>query len=101
MSKFTLIVQRTAQIDLDEAFFWYEEKRINLGFRFIEDFEQTLKKITVNPFFASKIDDLLRSASLKVFPYEVVYIVDEENYSIIVIAINHFKREPFWYKERN
>lgn len=101
MSKYKLIIQKSAQLDLDEAFIWYEEKRVDLGFRFIDDFENTITKIIANPFFASRVDDELRSASLKVFPYEIVYTINEVNYTIIVIAINHFKRAPFWYKERN
>lgn len=31
MSKYKLIIQKPAQLDLDEAFIWYEEKRVDLG----------------------------------------------------------------------
>jgi hypothetical protein len=79
MSKYKLILQKPAQLDIDEAFIWYEEKRLDLGFRFIDDFEIALNKIGTNPFFASKIDNELRAASLKIFPYEIVYTVDETN----------------------
>ena len=100
MSKYKLIIQNAAQLDLDEAFIWYEEKKLDLGFRFIEEFEIILTKIIANPFFASKVDKELRSASLKIFPYEIVYKIDESSDTIIIIAINHFKREPLWYKKR-
>ena len=100
MSKYKIVVQNAAQLDLDEAFIWYEEKKLNLGFRFIEDFENILNKIITNPFFASKVDSELRAASLKIFPYEIVYKIDKLSDTIIIIAINHFKREPLWYKKR-
>ena len=100
MSKYKLIIQNAAQLDLDEAFIWYEEKKSDLGFRFVEEFEIILTKIIANPFFASKVDSELRAASLKIFPYEIVYKIDKLSDTIIIIAINHFKRAPMWYKKR-
>lgn len=100
LPKYSVVIQKPAQLDLDEAFVWYEEKRLGLGFELIADFEKTLLQIIKNPFFASEIVENIRAASLKRFPYEIGYIVDESSKKVFVIVFNHFKREPLWFKGR-
>ena len=97
---YKFIIQRFAQIDLDEAFIWYEEKTAGLGFKLIEDFDVTANKIITNPFYTTKITNELRAASLTIFPYEIVYVIEPNTYTISVIAFSHFKRKPIWYKLR-
>ncbi|MFT4094050.1 MAG: hypothetical protein QM640_10450 [Niabella sp.] len=97
---YTLVIQRPAQIDIDEAFIWYEEQSIGLGIRLIEDFDKTADKIISNPSYAGKVTNELRGAPLSISPYEIVYITDEKTATIIVIALSHFKRAPHWYKKR-
>jgi hypothetical protein len=69
---FELVITRRAQIDLDEIFVWYEEQQLGLGLKFI-GFEEVLNKINRNPYYALCIEEDARSATLKKFPYEVVY----------------------------
>ncbi len=99
-SVYKLIIQKPAQIDLDEAFIWHEEKSDGLGFRLMEDFEETISKIFANPFYASKVNEELRAASLQKFPYEIIYAIDTKHFIIAIVVFNHFKREPLWYKSR-
>lgn len=97
---FVIIVSREAEFDLDESFIWYEEQKDNLGFEFIEAFENTLKDILLNPYYASLIEGEARSASLKRFPYSVVYRIDLERLQVRVIAIIHQHRHPNWISKR-
>lgn len=97
---FVIVISKAAEIDLDESFIWYEEQKDNLGFEFIEAFEKTLNDILTNPFYASTIDGDARSASLKKFPYSVIYRIDSERLQIRVIAIIHQHRHPYWISNR-
>jgi plasmid stabilization system protein ParE len=97
---FDLIIKREAQIDLDEAFIWYEERKENLGFEFISEVENCFNKIIFNPYYASLIEEDARAASIKRFPYHIIYRVDESKNQIRVIAISHQHRSPDWFKER-
>ena len=97
---FEIVLRREAQIELDEIFIWYEEQKIGLGLDFINEFEATINKITHNPYYASYIEIDARSASLKKFPYEIIYRIDEVNWQVRIIAIIHQRRNPTWFRRR-
>ena len=100
MINYTIVLRRDAQTDLDEIIIWYEEQQQRLGFEFIYEFEITLRKILRNPFYASFFEADARGASLKKFPYQVIYRIDEDTSLIRIIAIIHQHRNPTWFKKR-
>jgi plasmid stabilization system protein ParE len=93
---FKLIVRREAQIDLDEIFVWYEERKIGLGFEFLEEFDNLVNKILDNPYFASVILEDARAATPKRFPYDVVYRIDIMQKEIRIIAVSHPPKPQTW-----
>ncbi len=97
---FRIVVSREAEFDLDESFVWHEEQKDDLGFEFIEAFEKTINDILNTPFYAAIIEDDVRSATLKRFPYSVIYRVIVERFEIRVIAIIHQHRHPNWIRNR-
>lgn len=97
---FEIVLRIQAQIDLDETFVWYEEQKTGLGFAFLEEFEVSIYKIARNPFHASYIANEARSASLKRFPYEIIYRVDDTKKQVRIIPIIHPRKDPEWFKQR-
>ncbi len=97
---FEIVLRKEAQIDVDEIFIWYEEQKVGLGIKFINEFENTIQKIAVNPFYASFIEMDARSVSLKRFPYQMIYRVDEARREVRIIAVIHHKRNPEWFSRR-
>lgn len=97
---YELFITKSAQLDLDEIFIWYEEQKTHLGREFIEEFDQTVNRISKNPFFASLVDQEARSASLKKFPYQIVYRIIESDSQIRIIAVVHHHRNPEWFRQR-
>ena len=97
---FQLIVTKAAEIDLDESFVWYEKQKEELGFAFILEFEKTLNKIMSNPFYPSLIEDDARSASLKRFPYTIIYRILTKQLQVRIIAVIHQHRDPEWIRTR-
>ena len=95
-----LIVTKAAEIDLDESFVWYEKQKEELGFAFILEFEKTLNKIMSNPFYPSLIEDDARSASLKRFPYTIIYRILTKQLQVRIIAVIHQHRDPEWIRTR-
>ena len=65
---FEVVLRSEAEKDLDEIFGWYEEQQLELGFKFLADFENTIRKILRNPVYASFIIEDARGATLKKFP---------------------------------
>jgi plasmid stabilization system protein ParE len=97
---FEIVLRKDAQLDLDEIFVWYEEQKEGLGFEFIDSFEKVLNKIVSNPYYASFILEDARGVSLKRFPYEVIYRVDESLRQVRIIAVIHQHRNPEWFRNR-
>lgn len=86
------ILSERAQRELEEAWTWYEEKQGGLGDRFTEAVFQKLKQLEDNPFKGSLRHSIYRESIVKVFPYIIIYTV-EENF-IFVHSIFHYNRNP-------
>ncbi len=97
---FEIVLRREAEVDLDKIFIWYEEQKVGLGLDFINEFEAVIYRILRNPSYASYIKADARSASLKRFPYDVIYRINELNRQVRIIAVIHQRRSPEWFKSR-
>ena len=81
-----------AEQELDEAFFWYEEQVVGLGNSFLDEFNQSVKRIVAYPALYEQIDNDLRRCLMNRFPYGIIYGIDGEQ--IIIVALAHLKRRP-------
>lgn len=88
-----------AESEIDEAFQWYEDQRIGLGYVFLAEFNQTVDRIVAYPKAYTVVETSLRRALVKRFPYGVIYGIDEERGCIVVVAVSHLHREPFYWME--
>ncbi len=77
MNRWKIIIEDLAQLDLHVAYEWYEKEKAGLGEELLDSFEETISIIERNPLHASSYDETSRSATLKRFPYEVIYLVNE------------------------
>ena len=87
-----IVVKELAKYDIDEIFLWYESKKEGLGLAFIIDFDNTIIKIKRNPFYAGFIEGKARNASLKKFPYNIIFTIEEN--IVFVHAVIHQSRNP-------
>ena len=91
MSK-SFIVKPSAELDITEAYLWYEERLEDLGLDFIEEVEEVFTRIKANPeSFEIKYEET-RFAFTDRFPFAVHYIIEAKK--IIVLAVLHTKRNP-------
>lgn len=95
-----LIIRKRAEIQITEAYTWYENKQANLGNDFLLSIEGSLKTIEKDPeAFQLKYKNI-RAIYTKHFPYGVFYFINKKD--IIVIAIFHLSRNPkLWKKLTN
>ncbi len=87
-----------AQLELDEAFAWYEEQVVGLGYEFLDEFDQTVRLIVSFPEMAEIIEVEARRRLLNRFPYGVIYGIDGN--TVVIIAITHLKRKPGYWTSR-
>ncbi len=96
--KYRIIIRPEAEVDLADAFSWYEDKRQGLGYDFLLQVEAGLKFIGRLPEIHSVGYKGTRNHFIKRFPYKIIYIVEYN--TVIVLAVLHGKRSPELMKKR-
>ncbi len=96
---YEIIVSGEAQIEVCEAFDYYEEKNKGLGFEFMRSLDAVLQAVKRNPFAYQTIHKETRRVLLRKFPYALFYVADEKR--IVVIACFHQKRSSIDWLRRS
>jgi plasmid stabilization system protein ParE len=94
-----IIVRREAQIEVQQAFDYYEEKSEGLGFEFMRSLDAALQSVKRNPASYQKIYQETRRVLLRKFPYALFYLAEETR--IIVIAVLHQNRSEIDWIRRS
>ncbi|MGB5942279.1 MAG: type II toxin-antitoxin system RelE/ParE family toxin [Leeuwenhoekiella sp.] len=80
-----------AQNELQESAVFYELQSQGLGDRFLNAVYDTFEKIDANPE-AFPIERNFRKASVRHFPFLVLYRIQAE--SLVILSVFHNKRNP-------
>jgi plasmid stabilization system protein ParE len=82
------------ELDVAAAATWYEDKRPGLGHEFIEEVIQVWRSLAENPLLAARRhpERNLRWRFPERFPYRIIYEVDENTRTVIVLAVLHAAR---------
>ena len=95
---YRLIIRPEAELDLEDAFAWYESQDPGLGSEFVRTIDACISTIGRNPLAYRLIYQQARRALVRRFPYCLFYIVEED--TIFVIACLHSKRNPTDWQDR-
>ena len=82
-----------AELELDEAVFYYENIQKGLGERFLLDYENQLNTLYNFPFFEEKYN-IVRTLPLKKFPYTIHFTVDELEKIVSIQAVTCDYQNP-------
>jgi plasmid stabilization system protein ParE len=97
---YTLIIQPEAELDIQDAFEWYEAQSLGLGSEFIRAVDTGLSNIGRNPLAYPVIYKQVRQILIRRFPYRILYVFDQNQNLITAIACFHSKRNPKSWKDR-
>ena len=87
--------------DLTEILGWYKSLTTpDLQRRFIEDLSKALKSLQASPKSFSVRLKNVRCCTLKKFPYNIYYGVDDVGKNIYIVAILHQSRNPKAWRHR-
>ena len=89
---FKLIIKEEAQLEVIEAFLYYEGKQSGLGDLFLDHLNSYFKWIKNYPFHFSEKRKPFREAVVKRFPYIIIYEVLESE--VIVYSVFNSWQDP-------
>lgn len=94
-----IVVLPEAADEFDDATNYYEEQQAGLGRRFRDEVDHHIRWISEHAELARMRPGGYRRVNLKVFPYDVAYLVRQD--TVWVLAIAHGHRKPdYWIRRR-
>lgn len=93
-----LSVAPEAELDIAEAYRWYESRRAGLGEEFLSSVDACLERIRRQPESYATVHEMYRRALIRRFPYAVFYETAE--LTVIVYSVFHTARNPEKWRQR-
>jgi plasmid stabilization system protein ParE len=91
---YSVLFTPSADVDLEDAFKWYESQKPLLGWEFRENVSHCIDKIMNDRVDYQVYADAIRKIKLERFPYKLYYLKDSKEKEITVLALFHIKRNP-------
>ncbi len=87
-----LVVAPEAELDIAEAYVWYERRRIGLGEEFLSSVDACMEAIRRQPEMYPLVHEAYRRSLIRRFPYAVFYEYAES--TVTVYSVFHTSRDP-------
>jgi len=87
-----------AEAEFNNAIEYYEECEKSLGYDFAIEVDSAIERAASHPKAWPLIEDEIRRALVRRFPYGVLY--SEEAEELFIIAVMHLHRDPDYWKHR-
>jgi plasmid stabilization system protein ParE len=88
------LLQKAAE-DMDEAYNFYKARNEETAQKFYREISHYFHILQETPYvFAVKFSGKYRFATMKVFPYLIVYRIDEDEKKVFINSIFHTSRNP-------
>ena len=92
--RYQISFRQEANVELANAYIWYEEQQEGLGERFVAKIQQRLNQIIDDPEKYKIVYKNYREITIEKFPYQIVYVIEKLKRQILIIAVFHTKRNP-------
>src|SRR5437870_8727410 len=93
-----LITAPEAEQDIDEAYAWYERRRVGLGEEFLTCVDACIQAIRRTPEMHPLVHENYRRSLVRRFPYAVFYEYADDK--VVVYCVIHTARDPAKWRER-
>ena len=91
-------IRKEAEADIAEGYEYYESCREHLGADFMLCVEESLTRISKNPFQYRTVYKSVHRALVKRFPFGIYYIVKGQ--SVSIIGVIHARKNPLHWQTR-
>jgi plasmid stabilization system protein ParE len=93
-----LSIAPEAELDIAEAYAWYESRRVGLGEEFLSSVDASIARICRQPLIYPLVYDTYRRALIRRFPYAVFFESTERN--VTIYAVFHTSQDPQKWRQR-
>ena len=97
---YRLVNRPSVETDIKEAVDFYKNISPKLALRFLFRIREAKATIALYPLMFQERYKNVRTVLIKQFPYQMHYLVDDLNRTIIILAIIHAYKNPLDYSER-
>jgi len=95
---YVLSITEAAELDIKDAFIWYQEQNAHLSITFEKHLSKTIQNLPKNPLKIQIRYNKTRVVFLKKFPYGVHFNI--QGNQIIIIAVFHTSQSPRKWESR-
>ncbi len=92
---YKIIISIRAQKEIENAIDYYNLYSLDAPTNFINSLKEAINYLTINPHYVVKYKNV-RSLKISKFPYSLYFVIDEESYTVKVLACFHSKRNPVY-----
>jgi Plasmid stabilisation system protein. len=93
-----LVIAPEAELDIAEAYVWYERRRIGLGEEFLSSVDACMEGIRRLPEMYPLVHENYRRSLIRRFPYAVFYEYAQS--TVTAYAVFHTSRDPEKWRQR-
>lgn len=93
-SIYRTIISSKAQREIAESWNWYEDRQLGLGDRFLDEIAEHIRKIEQTPIKFPIRFKSYRETPVPVFPFLIIYRINERKRIIRIVSIFHTSRNP-------
>lgn len=93
-----LVIAPEAQVDIDEAYAWYENQRAGLGDIFLTRVDASIQSILRHPQMYPIVHEGYRRALVRRFPYAIFYEFADDR--VTVYCVFHTSRDSKKWRRR-
>jgi plasmid stabilization system protein ParE len=93
-----LVIAPEAELDLADAYAWYEKRRAGLGEEFLTSVDACLEGIRRQPEMYALAHGSYRRALIRRFPFAIFY--EHAEAQVTVYSVFHTSRDPEKWRQR-
>jgi toxin ParE1/3/4 len=90
--KFSLILSKEAQTEIEDALIWYRDKAPNMDKEFLNCLGYGFSLIQKNPSMFPIVHKEYRRTLIRRFPFQIIFTI--KDFTIVILAVFHAKRNP-------
>ena len=95
----SVVFAPAAAQELYQAISWYLERSSEVAKQFEAEIARALRSISENPRAWPTFRGARRRMLMRRFPYGIIYEISD--LGIVVLAVAHNRRRPFYWRRRN